>query len=677
MIEEKLKQKLKTVEIFKKANVHLLGVIAAALLSFIFTNASIGGVPVPVSAAFAAALSPLMSAAALTGALLGYISAGTVGSHITDIVAMAVISAFEMLTARHSPFKGRPAKIAFSGLIYIVSGFVISAALSAETPFSVTLAMAVLFRGVLCAAGTAVFISAKNGHAKGFGSVFDKAALAFVFVLLINALSALSPFDLNIGRFAGILSVIIIAFTLGNAYAMPVFALSMLGQALYSTSNINLYFIIAAAALVFSLFRYSGKLPAAVAFTIVSLAASIVTGFPANCLYLFVEIFIALIIFMLLPERFYAKHIKKLDRGQAYGANSSRIKRFSDIFKRVVEKSERAAAVLNNLPVYGKNKGGDVIGIESLRLTADIFESGLRQEISETDNEAIRLIGGLLSSLSAANSVNAGTDKSGFFHAEIFISSELSEDMKERIKTALEACTGKIMEDKPFFERAKKNFLYIFSEAANLQIDFGLYESPAEESVSGGYSGDSFESFKDGFGSDCFIISDGMGSGARAAVESAMAVSMVSDLIKGGVEPIKALRFANFTLEEKSNDETTTTLDLLIINRYTGLCSLTKLGAAKTVAKIGDDIVEYQGTSLPAGIILDNEPDMFTFNVKSGDRVAIFSDGVMAYSKMEEILKEDNVPPELAAKIIAETDPDFEDDYSRSDDKTLAFITIT
>jgi hypothetical protein len=459
----------------------------------------------------------------------------------------------------------------------------------------------------------------------------------------------------------------------------------MLGQALYSTTNINLYFIVGAAALVFSLFRYSGKLPAAVAFTIVSLAAAIVTGFPGNCLYLFVEIFIALIIFMLAPERFYAKYIKRLDGSQAHGYGSSHIRRFSDIFKRVVEKSERAAAVLNNLPVYGKNKGGEYLntsgGITSLRLTADIFESGLRQDITESDVEAVRVIAGLLSSLSSRSDIIAGLDKFGVFHAEIFTSFELTEDMKERIKTALAAVTGKTIDDKPYFERAKmnspqKNFLYIFSESANLQIDFGLYESPAEESISGGYSGDSFESLKDGYGNDCFIISDGMGSGARAAVESAMAVSMVSELIKGGVEPVKALRFANFILEEKSNDETTTTLDLLIINRYTGVCSLAKLGAAKTTALISGEIKEFCGTSLPAGIILDNEPDVFSFNVKSGDKIAIFSDGVMAFSKMEEILKEEGVPCELAAKIIAETDPDFEDDYSRSDDKTLAFITI-
>jgi serine/threonine protein phosphatase PrpC len=664
----------------------LLYVILTAAVSFILTEANVNGAPIPAAAALCAALSPLYSAAVLTGGLAGYITSGNLAAHITDIVAMAVVSAFGSITSKWNLIRGKTLKTAFSGGVYIVSGLVIAVAMSQaaeavnepETAGGIFIFAAVIFRGILCSAGTALFLSAKNGLLKPSLSLFDKASAAAVFALFVNSLCAFDIMGVNIGRTASIFAVIISAFALGSSFAMPVFALTLIGQALLTPSNLGVYFIIAAAALVLSLFRYSGKLPAAVAFTIVSLAAVIVTGFPDNSLYIFVEIFIALIAFLLLPERFYSVFLKRINAENMRSFESAKTERFGDIFSRIVEKTERAAAVLNNLPLYGKNKNGAMSGITSLRLTADIYSDGLRQKITNIDADISKLIAGLLSSIPAVTSVCAGTDNNDVFFAQVFSSSELSGDMKERIKSSL-SVTGRTFEDTPYSERFRKNkgFIYIFSQSPNLVIEHGLYESPAEEDVSGGYSGDSFEYFTDGMGNDCFIISDGMGSGARAAVESAMAVSLISELIKGGVEPVKALRFVNFTLEEKSNDETTTTCDLLIINRYTGLCTLSKLGAARTTAILSGEIKEFEGTALPAGIIIDNEPDFFTFNVQSGDKIALFSDGIMAFAKMEEILKEENVPPELAAKIIGEEDPDFEDDYSRSDDKTIAFIAIT
>lgn len=109
--------------------------------------------------------------------------------------------------------------------------------------------------------------------------------------------------------------------------------------------------------------------------------------------------------------------------------------------------------------------------------------------------------------------------------------------------------------------------------------------------------GDAFESFQDSSGRLVAVLSDGMGSGGRAAVDGAMAAGLTSHLMQAGFGPDSVLRMVNAALMVKSGDESLATLDIASINLFTGrLESLKGRGVGFPAAQ--------QGHRLPDGAVL-------------------------------------------------------------------------
>ena len=78
--------------------------------------------------------------------------------------------------------------------------------------------------------------------------------------------------------------------------------------------------------------------------------------------------------------------------------------------------------------------------------------------------------------------------------------------------------------------------------------------------------GDHYDVFADGRGRMVVIISDGMGTGGRAAVDGAMAAGIMGKLIKAGLGFDCALRIVNSALVVKSGDESLATLDVATVD---------------------------------------------------------------------------------------------------------------
>jgi stage II sporulation protein E len=325
------------------------------------------------------------------------------------------------------------------------------------------------------------------------------------------------------------------------------------------------------------------------------------------------------------------------------------------------------------------------IATAEMKAAQNLFETALNPVIIHHDKKLSRVLEDRLSGVT----VTAGTDAAGFYHAEIYSRSDINEkDLESAVKT-LALVTGRNFE-KPFLQnisRAGDFFVRaVISQEYKFGLEHGVFETPAPERTSDGFSGDSHSIFEDGYGNAYFLISDGMGSGARAAVESSMTVSMLAELIKNGAEPIAAMDFVNLSLGIKSSDETTATVDLLCFNRYSGKTALCKMGAAKTTVVIGGAVREYEGTSLPAGILTSNESDKFTFRADKGDRFALYTDGITEdmHPKIREMLLSGGLSAERAAKIIGgvksfsgQDSDKSEQSSEREDDKTLIFIFVT
>ena len=142
--------------------------------------------------------------------------------------------------------------------------------------------------------------------------------------------------------------------------------------------------------------------------------------------------------------------------------------------------------------------------------------------------------------------------------------------------------------------------------------------------------GDHFSYFTDGAGRLVAIISDGMGTGGRAAVDGGMASSIMEKLIKAGLGYDCSLKVVNSALLVKSGDESLATLDILSLDLYSGSAQFMKAGAALSFIRKNRDMYRVQTPSLPAGILPQIDFSCTEDDLSAGDIIVMVSDGAIA-----------------------------------------------
>ncbi len=160
-----------------------------------------------------------------------------------------------------------------------------------------------------------------------------------------------------------------------------------------------------------------------------------------------------------------------------------------------------------------------------------------------------------------------------------------------------------------------------------LDVDRGFAQYNAR---SGAFCGDSTTVFYDGSGRLIALLSDGMGTGGRAAVDGAMTCAMAESLLKAGIGFDSMLQTVNQALMAKSGDESLSTLDLLCLDLFTGKAEFCKAGAACTVLRRGKRVETVEASSVPVGIMPGVEFARTGRMLDAGDVVVMVSDGVVA-----------------------------------------------
>lgn len=140
--------------------------------------------------------------------------------------------------------------------------------------------------------------------------------------------------------------------------------------------------------------------------------------------------------------------------------------------------------------------------------------------------------------------------------------------------------------------------------------------------------GDTCKYFFDGRGRLVVIVSDGMGSGGRAAVDSAMTAGLAERLLKAGFGYDCTLRLVNSAMLFKSTDESLATLDISCIDLFSGKTELLKAGAAPTLVRRNGRTGRAECKTLPAGILSEVGFDRASVTLKENDVLVMMSDGV-------------------------------------------------
>ncbi len=177
------------------------------------------------------------------------------------------------------------------------------------------------------------------------------------------------------------------------------------------------------------------------------------------------------------------------------------------------------------------------------------------------------------------------------------------------------------------------------------------------------YIGDSYCFTKNNDGTYINIISDGMGSGPEASRESGLAVGLIEKFIETGFSEKTAIDTVNSIMAMKFNeDEKFTTMDLNIVDLYTGEAEFIKVGGVVSFIKRGEDVKVIKSNSLPFGILDSVDLTTEKFKLKHGDIIVSISDGVLdidknnvgSYSWLEEYLEYADTNPSALSRDILE-----------------------
>ncbi|WP_342476530.1 stage II sporulation protein E [Paenibacillus sp. FSL H7-0350] len=141
-------------------------------------------------------------------------------------------------------------------------------------------------------------------------------------------------------------------------------------------------------------------------------------------------------------------------------------------------------------------------------------------------------------------------------------------------------------------------------------------------------SGDSFSTVELGNGTFAVSISDGMGNGERARMESSAALSMLEKLLQSGMDEKLAVKSVNSILLLRSPDEFYATVDMALIDQYSAQTIFMKIASAPSFIRRGSEVIPVTASNLPIGIIKDIEVDLVTMQLRPGDILIMMTDGI-------------------------------------------------
>lgn len=140
-------------------------------------------------------------------------------------------------------------------------------------------------------------------------------------------------------------------------------------------------------------------------------------------------------------------------------------------------------------------------------------------------------------------------------------------------------------------------------------------------------SGDNFLKCEMHNGNTVIALSDGMGSGYSAHVESKSTLELLNKMLQTGTNDKTAVSILNTLLSLKEYNERYSTLDYATINKSKGTIDFYKIGSAPSFIIRGNKVIRIDNANLPMGH--SGEIEKVTCELMVNDIIVMVSDGVI------------------------------------------------
>ncbi len=222
-------------------------------------------------------------------------------------------------------------------------------------------------------------------------------------------------------------------------------------------------------------------------------------------------------------------------------------------------------------------------------------------------------------------SVNIMEDRNGKKRIEVVLKASRFQTKQrriiEKVMKSYAGCGSLVREE---VAEDKHLIKLVFSETQKFEVETEHATAAACEK-----NGDNFKFLNLKNGKFIIAISDGMGTGYRAAKESEAILELLDSFLEAGFDSRIAVRLINSLMIMKSDDEAFVTLDLCIIDLYTGEAQFIKTGAEPSfILGSNGRVRSVKASSLPVGLIADAEAEVSKTKLRDGDRILMMTDGI-------------------------------------------------
>lgn len=191
-----------------------------------------------------------------------------------------------------------------------------------------------------------------------------------------------------------------------------------------------------------------------------------------------------------------------------------------------------------------------------------------------------------------------------------------------RLTNALHSIAGLNMEV-TLFEKNRMNL----EECPPMQVETGYATICCQETEDGLSNGDAVIATRFPMGKTMAALSDGMGHGEGAQQESQTTLELLKLCMAAGYTVEQALTAVNGMMLSATGGDRFATVDMVIVDLWTGVAQMEKLGACTSYIVRGQRIRAIEGAALPLGILEHVSPISRQLRLYPEDVIVIMSDG--------------------------------------------------